>query len=204
MVAFEWTSDVWAPAAIALLGTVIGVLVAVYFARRAAIRAVADDRELQLELVRLGRERDAIDGLDTAILILRDVVSNWAMSLADETTSATPGTQAVKDEFFRFTRTAESLYVRLRPELRSVIVPFAQATEVGWLSQGRGRDAGHHQTDHGSGRPTSGQGIGQCEEQGTRATRPHLQDARRTQEGCRFVRPYNDQPPELVPTPGGG
>lgn len=134
MVAFEWTSDVWAPAAIALLGTVIGVLVAVYFARRAAIRAVADDRELQLELVRLGRERDAIDGLDTAILILRDVVSNWAMSLADETTSATPGTQAVKDEFFRFTRTAESLYVRLRPELRSVIVPFAQATEwVGYL-----------------------------------------------------------------------
>lgn len=203
MVAFEWTSDVWAPAAIALLGTVIGVLVAVYFARRAAIRAVADDRELQLELVRLGRERDAIDGLDTAILILRDVVSNWAMSLADETTSATPGTQAVKDEFFRFTRTAESLYVRLRPELRSVIVPFAQATE--WVGYLRGEaemlDTIRQTTAQDD--PRRVKALDNARNK-ARATRPHLQDARRTQEGCRFVRPYNDQPPELVPTPGGG
>ena len=134
MVAFEWTTDVWAPASIAVLGALIGTLVAVFFARRTAMRAIADQRGLALDLVRLERELDAIDRLDQELLSLRDAISNWEMSFGDETVAAAAGAPAVRDEFFHFTRTCESLHVRLRPELRTVVVPFAQSTEwVGGL-----------------------------------------------------------------------
>jgi hypothetical protein len=77
MVAFGWNADFWAPVSIAVIGSII----AVFFARRAAIRTAKDQRGLALELVRLQRELAAIDKLDTAILSLRDVISNLVNSL---------------------------------------------------------------------------------------------------------------------------
>jgi hypothetical protein len=129
MVAFEWKTDVLAPISIAVIGTMI----AVFFARRAAIRTAKDQRGLALELARLQRELAALDRIDTAILSLRDEISNLLTLLGDETAAAAAGTQPVDEAFRNVTRTVESLYVRVRPDLRSVIVPFARAWE--WLGQ---------------------------------------------------------------------
>ena len=90
-------------------------------------------RGLALELVRLQRELAAIDKLDTAILSLRCVISNLVNSLDNEKVKAVEGAEAVHDAFLRFTRIVQSLYVRLRPELRSVVGPFAKAHE--WLGE---------------------------------------------------------------------
>jgi hypothetical protein len=135
MLAIEWTTDFWAPISIAVTGAVIGTMIAVFFARKAAIRTAKDQRGLALELVRLERELAALDRIDTAILSLRDVISNLLTLIGDETAVAAAGNQLVWEEFLKFKGTVESLYVRVRPDLRSVIVPFAKAGErLGELS----------------------------------------------------------------------
>jgi hypothetical protein len=82
---------------------------------------VKDQSRLALESLRRERELDAIDRLDEAIRRLRDEVSKSLSSLNDETSAATKGVDAVRSEFFLFAATAESLYIRLRPELRAVV-----------------------------------------------------------------------------------
>ena len=65
MVAFEWTTDVWAQASIA----VIGAIIAVFLARLVAIRTNEGPREgLRSSWSELQRELNAIDRLDKAIL----------------------------------------------------------------------------------------------------------------------------------------
>jgi hypothetical protein len=88
---------------------------------------VKDQSRLALESLRRERELDAIDRLDEAIRRLRDEVAKALTSLSDETSAATKGVDAVRSEFFLFAATAESLYIRLRPELRAVVGSFGVA-----------------------------------------------------------------------------
>jgi hypothetical protein len=128
--AFDWSTDLWAPAGIAVLG----VLIAVFFARRASIRATADQRQLSFELLRTERELDAIDRFDETIRRLRDAIEKWMTSLNAETVRAATGAKEVEEAFFQFVETADLIQVRLRPELREVVARLGQsAFELGGL-----------------------------------------------------------------------